>query len=105
MLGGILVVAVGAGFYWLQGGRYVSVDDAYVRAAKQALATDVSGIVKEVAVKEGQRVQKGDVLLTLDPRPFEIALAGATAAQNGMVSTLNAMKLEYRRMQREGEVK
>jgi len=105
MLGGILAVAAGSGFYWLQGGRYVSVDDAYVRAAKQALATDVSGIVQTVAVHEGQHVGKGDVLLTLDPRPFEIAVAGATAALNGMVSTLNAMKLEYRRLQREVEVK
>ena len=37
MLGGIVVVAVGAGAYWLTGGRYVSIDDAYVRAAKEAL--------------------------------------------------------------------
>ena len=32
MLGGILVVAVASGAYWLTGGRYVSIDDAYVRA-------------------------------------------------------------------------
>ena len=35
MLGGILVVIVGAGYYWLTGGRIVSIDDAYVRAAKE----------------------------------------------------------------------
>jgi len=105
ILGGVLVVAVGSAFYWLHGGRYVSVDDAYVRAAKQALATDVSGIVLQVAVREGQRVAKGDVLLRLDPRPFQIAVAGTTAALNGTVSTLNAMKLEYRRMLREADVK
>ena len=38
MLGGILVVAVGSGAYWLTGGRYVSIDDAYVRAAKETLS-------------------------------------------------------------------
>src|ERR1700722_16667077 len=105
MLGGILVVAVVSGAYWLTGGRYVSIDDAYVRAAKETIATDVSGIVQSVPVHEGQRVQKGDVLLRLDPRPFEIALAGATANRDGMVSTLNAMKLDYRRMLREVDVK
>ena len=105
MLGGIAVVAVGGGLYWLTGGRYVSVDNAYIRAAKEVIATDVSGIVKEVAVKEGQKVAKGDVLIRLDPRPFEIAVAGAQAALNGMISTLNAMKIEYRRMQRDVDAK
>jgi membrane fusion protein (multidrug efflux system) len=105
MLGGIAVVIVGAGFYWLTGGRVVSIDDAYVRAAKEVLSTDVSGIVASVPVHEGQRVKQGDVLLRLDRKPFEIALAGATANLNGMVSTLNAMKLDYKRMLRDVEVK
>ena len=105
MLGGILAVIVAAGGYWLTGGRVVSIDDAYVRAAKEAISTDVSGIVASVAVHEGQRVKQGDVLLTLDPRPFEIALAGARANMNGMASTLEAMKLDYKRMLREVEVK
>ena len=105
MLGGIVAVIVGAGYFWLTGGRMVSIDDAYVRAAKEVISTDVSGIVAAVPVREGQRVAKGDVLLRLDRHPFEIALAGATANRDGMVSTLNAMKLEYKRMLREVEVK
>jgi membrane fusion protein, multidrug efflux system len=105
MLGGIVLVIVGAGAYWLTGGRVVSIDDAYVRAAKEVIATDVSGIVANVAVHEGQRVKQGDVLLTLDPRPFEIAVAGARANMNGMASTLEAMKLDYKRMLREVDVK
>ena len=105
MLGGILVVIVGGAYYWLTGGRVVSIDDAYVRAAKQVISTDVSGIVASVPVREGQRVKKGDVLLRLDPHAFDIALAGATANRNGMVSTLNAMKLDYQRMLGEVAVK
>jgi membrane fusion protein (multidrug efflux system) len=105
MLGGIAVVAVGAGLYWLTGGRVVSIDDAYVRAAKEVIATDVSGLVAEVPVREGQRVAKGDVLLRLDSRQFQIALAGARANLNGMVSTLEAMKLDHQRMLRDAQVK
>ena len=67
MLAGSSWSSVGSGAYWLTGGRYVSIDDAYVRAAKEALSTDVSGIVMEVPVREGQAVNKGDVLLRLDP--------------------------------------
>lgn len=98
MLGGIAAVVVGAGYFWLTGGRYVSIDDAYVRAAKEVLATDVTGIVMDVPVKEGQRVAKGDVLLRLDPKPFEIAVAAAKANVGGTISSLNAMKLDYKRM-------
>jgi membrane fusion protein (multidrug efflux system) len=105
MLGGIAAVIFGAGYYWLTGGQIVSIDDAYVRAAKEVISTDVSGIVAAVPVHEGQRVKAGDVLLRLDSRPFQIALAGATANRDGMVSSLNAMKLDYKRMLREVDVK
>ncbi len=105
MLGGILVVAIGAGAWWLTGGRYVSIDNAYVRAAKEALSTDVSGIVVSVPVHEGQRVRKGDVLLKLDPRPFQIALTAAKANLGIVVSNLKADQLDYQRMLREVDVK
>ncbi|MGA8196744.1 MAG: HlyD family secretion protein [Acetobacteraceae bacterium] len=105
MLGGILVVAIGSGAYWLTGGRYVSIDDAYVRAAKETVATDVSGIVASVPVREGQRVKKGEVLLRLDPRQFQIAVDGAKANLDGIASDLNAKKIDYQRMLREVDVK
>ncbi len=105
MLGGIAIVVVGAAAYWLSGGRYVGIDDAYVRAAKEVIATDVSGIVMDIPVREGQKVATGDVLLRLDPRPFQIAVAAAKANLGGTVSSLNAMKLEYKRMLRDVEVK
>jgi membrane fusion protein (multidrug efflux system) len=105
MLGGILVVAIASGAYWLTGGRYVSIDDSYVRAAKVTIATDVAGIVASVPVHEGQRVKKGDVLLRLDPRQFQIALDGAKANLGAISSDLEAMKVDYRRMLREVEVK
>ena len=98
MLGGIVIVIVGSLTFWISGGRIVSIDNAYVRSAKEALSTDVSGIVLQVAVHEGQRVKKGDVLLRLDPKPFELAVVGARANLGGIVSSLNAMKLEYKRM-------
>src|ERR1700761_2509591 len=97
MLGGILLVAVASGAYWITGGRYVSIDNAYVRAAKEVIATDVSGIVASVPVREGQRVRKGDVLLRLDPQQFQIMLDAAKANLNVVVLSLNAMKLDYQR--------
>jgi membrane fusion protein, multidrug efflux system len=105
MLGGIAIVVVGALTFWITGGRYVSIDNAYVRAAKEALSTDVSGIVIDVPVHEGQRVKKGDVLLRLDPKPFQLAVQGARADLGGISSDLEASKLEYKRMLSDVRVK
>lgn len=98
MLGGIAVVAVGAAYWWLAGGRYVSIDDAYVRAAKLAVSDDISGLIGTVDVHEGQHVKKGDVLFRLQDRQVRIALAGAKANLAQTALTLEAMKRDYRRM-------
>ena len=105
MLGGIAVVVVGAFTLWLHGGRYVSVDNAYIRAAKLSLSTDVSGMIAEIPVKEGQRVKQGDVLLRLDERKFRIALEGAQAALAQALPTIDSMKRDYQRMLRDIEVR
>ncbi len=105
MLGGIAVVAVVSFSYWLGGGRVVSIDNAYVRAGKLAVATDVSGIVAEVAVHEGQLVKKGDLLFSLDAAPFRITLAGAEANLAQVALMMEAMKRDYSRMQRDIDAK
>jgi membrane fusion protein (multidrug efflux system) len=98
MLGGIIVVAVGALATWLISGGSVSTDNAYVRAAKLSVATDVSGIVEQVAVKDGERVKKGQVLFRLDPRQFQFALDGAKANLAQVAEQMQAAKHDYQRM-------
>jgi membrane fusion protein (multidrug efflux system) len=105
MLGGIVAVAVGSGAFWLNGGRYVSIDDAYAQAAKLAVATDVSGLVAEVAVHNDQIVSKGDLLFRLDPRQFQIALDGARANLGSIALMIDAMKRDYQRMLRDVDAK
>lgn len=99
MFGGIAVVAIGAAVAWLNGGRYVSVDDAYVGAAKLIVSTDVSGIVERIDVREGQVVKTGDVLFRLDPHQFRIALDKAEAGLAETRLTLEAMRQDYKRIE------
>ena len=74
------LVAVVAGLtVYLNGGRYVGTDDAYVGAQKVLITPDVSGKIVSVSVKEGQLVVPGDTLFQIDPVPYRLALAQARA--------------------------
>ncbi len=75
------VIAVIAGLvFYLNGGRYVTTDDAYVGAQKVLITPDISGKIEKVVVKEGQQVNEGDVLFEIDPVPFRLAAQQAKAA-------------------------
>src|SRR4051794_19315363 len=99
MIGGVVAVLLGAGAFWLTGGRYAGTDDAYVQADKLLLATDVSGIVQSIAVHEGDVVRTGQVLVVLDPAPFEYAVQQAAAQLLQTALNLRAMQADYRRIQ------
>jgi RND family efflux transporter MFP subunit len=53
-------------------GRFVAIDSVEVRAR-------VSGYLDSIHFKDGQMVKKGDLLFTIDRRPFEAALEQARA--------------------------
>ena len=74
-----LVALVGGLTFYLNGGRYVTTDDAYVGAQKVLITPDISGKIINVAVKEGQSVSTGDTMFQIDPVPFQFALAQARA--------------------------
>jgi membrane fusion protein (multidrug efflux system) len=74
------LVALMAGLtFYLNGGRYVTTDDAYVGAQKILITPDISGKIIQIAVKEGQQVVTGDTLFQIDPVPFRLAVAQARA--------------------------
>ena len=99
MFGGVGLFLAIAAFFYLNGGRYVSSDDSYVHANKLMVSTDVSGLVKTVDVHEGQKVKAGQVLFTLDPQPFEIALENAKAALAATVQDVESTRAMYRAAQ------
>jgi membrane fusion protein, multidrug efflux system len=74
-----LAALLGGAVFYLNGGRYVSTDDAYVGAQKVLITPDISGKIEKVVVREGQRVNEGDVLFEIDPVPFRLAVQEARA--------------------------
>jgi membrane fusion protein (multidrug efflux system) len=95
MAGGVLAVVIGGGLYWLSSGRWIETDDAYVQADSMVLSTDVSGIVASIPVHEGQSVTKGQILFTLDPQKFQIALDNARANLAQVRLNIEAAKADY----------
>lgn len=75
-----VAVAVGGGYEWVVGGRYVSTDNAYIRQDKVTVSPDVSGRIVEVAVRENQPVTRGQILFRIDDEHYRLALRRADAA-------------------------
>ena len=86
-----LVAIAGGLFWWLSGGRYVSTDNAYVKAHIVQIAPEVSGQVRRVPVQDHASVVAGQTLFTIESRPFRLALDSAEAeldAARAQVETL-----------------
>lgn len=84
---------------WLNSGRFIATENAYVKADIAQISAEIGARVREVAVRDHSSVAVGDVLVRLDREPFEIALARAEAetdAARGMVRTLVATYEEAR---------
>jgi membrane fusion protein, multidrug efflux system len=58
----------------------VSTDDAYVNGYVTFVAGRVNGQVARVLVDDNNRVKKGDVLVELDPEPYQVQVAIKQAA-------------------------
>lgn len=70
MFGVPLALLVGGGWYWLTSGGAVSTDNAYVQMDKVSIAAEVGGRITEVAVRDGQMVDKGQLLFRIDGEPM-----------------------------------
>jgi membrane fusion protein (multidrug efflux system) len=101
LLAGPLLAAVVGGWFWLTSGRYVSTEDAYVKADKVIISAEVAGTIAGVQVRENQPVQAGDELLRIDDRHYRIALARAEAELAAVSSTIDSIKASLRQKNEE----
>lgn len=79
IVGGFVVLIV-VGTMGLHALHTASTDDAYVNSYVTFVAPRVTGQVSEVLVDDNNRVKKGDVLVRIDPEPFQIEVASRQAA-------------------------
>jgi len=90
-------VVVLIGFYvYARGGREMETENAYVKANVMAVSSEVSGRVIEVNVRDDQPVAAGAPLFRLDPTPFELAVAKASAQMEVVRTDVHSLHAEYR---------
>lgn len=96
LLAGVPLIAVlGAAVWWLWGGRYVSTENAYIKADIVQVSSEITGRVTEVFVKEHAVLKVGDPLLKIDPEPFDIALLKAEAELDQTRTQVAGLRAQY----------
>src|SRR5450755_983354 len=88
----LIIVVVGGYFIWQEMQKSESTDDAEIDGNVVAISSRVTGHVTAVLVEDEQMVKKGDVLVKLDPKDFEIAVERAKADLNNELANLQTSR-------------
>jgi membrane fusion protein, multidrug efflux system len=88
----VVLVIVGV-FVWRYLGEYEATDDAEVDGHVNAISTRVSGYISSVNVDDNQYVEKGAILVTIDPRDYQVAVDHAKADLANAEATARAAGL------------
>ena len=97
MLLTLVVAAVGAGAAWLLWQNYMGkpwTRDGTVRTNVVTLAPDLAGQVVQLAVRDNQLVHKGDLLMKIDPRDYQVAVDLSKAAVDQAQADYQNKKIE-----------
>jgi membrane fusion protein (multidrug efflux system) len=91
-----IVVAIGLTALFLYRGyarTHVSTDDAFVEGSVHMIAPRVAGTVSQILVSDNQRVESGQLLVKLDPEPFQNAVdetAASVQSEEGRLTEIRA---------------
>ena len=75
----VLLLAAFALWYFAFGRWFEETDDAYVQGNQVQITPQVAGTVVAIAADDGMRVERGQLLVQLDPADTEVALQQAEA--------------------------
>src|SRR5271154_1829752 len=91
----VILVMAGVGYgIWKRAQEVETTDDAQVDGQIYAISSRISGHVSEVLIEDHQVVKAGDVLVRLDPKDYEVALAKAKADLADAVAALASSRTD-----------
>ncbi len=89
----VLVLVVCGVFLWRYLSSYESTDDAQVDVHLYPVSARISGYVIKVNVGDNQYVKKGDVLVEIDPKDYEVAVEQAQANLASAEATAQSLNI------------
>lgn len=96
LIGLVVIALVIAGvIYWLATADQISTDDAFTDGNAVVIASRVSGYVVKLAVNDNEFVNKGELLVKIDPRDFIAAREAAQAQLDLALAQLNNAKIAH----------
>ncbi len=87
---GFIVLLIAGWFYWQYLDSYESTDDAEIDGHVNQISPRISGTVVGVYVEDTQSVVKGQTVVDLDPRDYQVALQQARANYAQALAGLSA---------------
>jgi membrane fusion protein (multidrug efflux system) len=89
----VVVLLVGSFFLWRYFNSYESTDDAQADVHLYPVSGRISGYVVRVNVEDNQWVEKGTVLVEIDPKDYEVAVAQAQANLSNAEATAQSLNV------------
>ncbi len=89
----VAVLLVGGFFLWRYFDSYESTDDAQADVHLYPVSARISGYVVRVNVEDNQWVEKGTVLVEIDPKDYEVAVAQAQANLSNAEATAQSLNV------------
>jgi len=90
----VIVLCVGGYYLWKYVHTYETTDDAQIDGHINEVSARIAGNVIEIRAQQEQYVNAGDVLVRLDPRDYEVALARAEADLIDAQATLESSRID-----------
>lgn len=89
----VVVVLIGGVFLWRYLNSYESTDDAQADVHLYPVSARISGYVVKVNVNDNQWVEKGTVMVEIDPKDYEVAVAQAEANLANAEATAQSLNI------------
>lgn len=79
IIGGVVLVIIAVALFWWHSTYYEDTDDAQIDGNLVQISARIKGNITKVNVQDNQAVQKGQVLVEIDPRDAQATLDSAEA--------------------------
>ena len=90
----ILIVLIALGYFYSLG-RYITTENAYIKAPIISVQSQVSGRIEKVFVRDNQKVTKGDRLFKIDTEKLELNLSEQKQNLINIIKEIENRKSKY----------